>query len=611
MGATAVEKILARASGKRAVKAGDVVEPRVDLAMSHENAALVINQFREIYEGTGLTAKPWDPSRIAIIFDHRVPAESAKTATNQKRVRAFVGEHGITKFHDVRGDVGGICHQILPERGYVRPGMVVVGTDSHTTSHGALGAFAFGIGATEMASAWALGVALNIEVPPTIRISVSGRFGKHVGPKDLILHLIGHLTAQGANFRVLEFTGETIANLSTSGRLVLCNMSVEAGATAGIVPGDAETVRYLREEVGVTDPIDLVASDADAVYEKTVSVDVSKLEPLVACPHTVDNVKPVSAVAGKPVQQVVIGSCTNGRLDDLAEAAAHRAGAPRGRRHAHARLPGLREDLGRGDEARVSLRLHGGGRRRHERGLRPVPRRPRGRARRRRDRDLDDEPELQGPDGQPGRGGLPRLARRRGGVRPDGRHHRPAEGALTCPARRNPRRPASRKTDSTRVILSLGRRRLDGRDLSGTLHGDGAALGDAGARVRGPPGLPGRDQGEGDPERGRHRGGRELRLRLLARAGRVVPEGARRRRRREELRAHLPAERDQPRAEGRRRARASRRTRATTISFEGGGVENRTKRTAFDVVPLPFARQAIIDAGGLIPFTRARLMARA
>ena len=438
MGFTAVEKILARASGKNAVKAGDVVEPRVDLAMSHENAALVINQFKEIYEGTGLPAKPWDPSRIAIIFDHRVPAESAKTATNQKRVRAFVAEHGIAKFHDVRGDVGGICHQILPERGYVRPGMVVVGTDSHTTSHGALGAFAFGIGATEMASAWALGVALNIEVPATIRVAVSGRFQKHVGPKDLILHLIGVLTAQGANFRVLEFTGETIANLSTSGRLVLCNMSVEAGATAGIVPGDAETVRYLREEVGVTDPLDLVTSDPDATYEKTVSVDVSRLEPLVACPHTVDNVKPVSAVAGKPVQQVVIGSCTNGRLDDLAEAAAIVKGKHVAAGTRMLVFPGLREDLGRGDEARVSLRLHGRRRRRHERGLRPVPRRPRGRARRRGDGDLDDEPELQGTDGKPGRGGLPLVARRRGGVGPHGRHHRPAEGALRWPARRRP-----------------------------------------------------------------------------------------------------------------------------------------------------------------------------
>jgi len=318
---TTVEKILARASGKASVKAGDVVEPRVDLAMSHENAALVLNQFKEIHEGTGIAPKPWDPSRIAIIFDHRVPAESAKTATNQKRVRAFVAEHGIAKFHDVRGDTGGICHQILPERGYVRPGAVVVGTDSHTTSHGALGAFAFGIGATEMASVWALGVAVNIEVPRTIRVEVSGAFPRDVGPKDLILHLIGLLTAQGANFRVLEFAGETIANLSTSGRLVLCNMSVEAGATAGIVPGDAETLRYLHEEAGVTDPIDLVASDPGCEVERTVKVDVSKLEPQVACPHTVDNVKPVTAVLGKPVHQVVIGSCTNGRLDDLAEAA--------------------------------------------------------------------------------------------------------------------------------------------------------------------------------------------------------------------------------------------------------------------------------------------------
>ena len=320
-GATVVEKILARASGKDSVRAGDVVEPRVDLAMSHENAALVINQFKEIHEGTGIPAKPWDPSRIAIIFDHRVPAESAKTATNQKRVRAFVTEHGIEKFHDIRGDTGGICHQILPERGYVRPGMVVVGTDSHTTSHGALGAFAFGIGATEMASAWTLGAAVNIEVPATIRVEVSGRFADFVGPKDLILHLIGILTAQGGNFRVLEFTGDAIARLSTSGRLVLCNMSVEAGATSGIVAADAETVRYLCEEAGVTDPLDLVTSDVDAVFERTISIDISELEPLVACPHTVDNVKPVSAVAGTPVQQVVIGSCTNGRLDDLAEAA--------------------------------------------------------------------------------------------------------------------------------------------------------------------------------------------------------------------------------------------------------------------------------------------------
>ncbi len=322
MGMTVVEKILARAAGVPAVKAGDVVEPKVDLAMSHENAALVINQFHEVYEGTGIEAKPWAPSRIAIIFDHRVPAESPKTATNQKKIRAFVEKHGITKFHDIRGDVGGICHQILPEYGYVRPGFVVVGTDSHTTSHGALGAFAFGIGATEMASVWTLGFAVNVEVPATIKVVVTGEFKPFVGPKDLILHLIGKLTAQGANFRVIEFHGETVRKMSTSGRLAICNMSVEAGATSGIVPADDETVRYLRQEAGVTDPLDLVGPDADAAYERVVEVDVSTLEPQVACPHTVDNVKPVSAVEGVKVHQVVVGSCTNGRLDDIEAAAA-------------------------------------------------------------------------------------------------------------------------------------------------------------------------------------------------------------------------------------------------------------------------------------------------
>src|SRR5512138_3875616 len=205
MGMTMVEKILAHATGQEAVKVGDVVEPRVDLAMSHENAALVLNQFQEIYQGTGLDAKVWDPERIAIIFDHRVPAESAKTATNQKKVRQFVAEQGIRKFHDIRGDEGGICHQILPENGYVLPGTVVVGTDSHTTSHGALGTFAFGVGATEMASVWSLGRVLNVEVPGTIKVVVRGKFPASVLPKDLILYLIGQLTAEGANFKVIEF----------------------------------------------------------------------------------------------------------------------------------------------------------------------------------------------------------------------------------------------------------------------------------------------------------------------------------------------------------------------------------------------------------------------
>ena len=321
MGMTVVQKALARATGRRMVAIGDVVEPAVDLAMSHENAALVINQFLEVYQGTGLEPKPWDPSKIAIVFDHRVPAETPKTATNQKKVREFVAAQGITKFHDIRGDEGGICHQVLPENGYVRPGHVIVGTDSHTTSHGALGAFAFGIGATEMASVWALGYAMNVEVPGTIKVEVTGALADLVTPKDLILQLVGRLGAGGATFHVLEFHGEAIRTMPTSGRLTLCNMAVEAGATSGIVPADEETLRYLREEAGVAEPVEPTVPEPDAPYERIVQLDASTLEPQIACPHAVDNVRPVSSVAGTRVHQVVIGSCTNGRLDDIALAA--------------------------------------------------------------------------------------------------------------------------------------------------------------------------------------------------------------------------------------------------------------------------------------------------
>jgi 3-isopropylmalate/(R)-2-methylmalate dehydratase large subunit len=321
MSQTIVQKILARATGRDKVNVGDVVEPAVDLAMSHENGALVLNQFKEIYEGTGLEANVWKPDNIAIIFDHRVPAESRKTATNQKIIREFVEQQGIKKFHDIRGDEIGICHQILPENGYIRPGYVVVGTDSHTTSHGALGAFAFGIGATEMASVWTLGTVLNVEVPATIKVVVKGKFNKYTAPKDLILYLIGQISAEGANFKVIEFHGETIKNMSTSGRLTICNMSVEAGATSGIVPPDEETARYLRDVAGVKDELNMVKPDDDAEYDRVIEIDASSLVPQIACPHTVDNVKPIDKVEGLKVEQIVIGSCTNGRLDDLQIAA--------------------------------------------------------------------------------------------------------------------------------------------------------------------------------------------------------------------------------------------------------------------------------------------------
>ncbi len=320
MGQTVVQKTLAKANDKATVNVGDLLEPKIGLAMSHENAALVINQFKDIYKGTGTEAKVWDPDKIAIIFDHRVPAESSKTATNQHLIRDFIKEQGISKFHDIRGDEMGICHQILPQYGYVRPGNVVVGTDSHTTSHGALGAFAFGIGATEMSSVWTLGVMLNVPVPPTIKVVVNGEFNDYVQPKDLILYLIGKISAEGANFKVLEYHGDTFRNMPTSGRLTVCNMSVEAGATSGIVPSDDETVRYLKE-AGVTDEIDIVQPDSDAAYDQIVEIDVTKLVPQIARPHTVDNVKSVDVVEGTHIDQVVIGSCTNGRLIDIKTAA--------------------------------------------------------------------------------------------------------------------------------------------------------------------------------------------------------------------------------------------------------------------------------------------------
>jgi 3-isopropylmalate/(R)-2-methylmalate dehydratase large subunit len=321
MGLTIVQKILAKATGKPYVQVGEVVEPAVSLAMSHENAALVINQFLEIYKGTSLEPKIWDPDKIAIIFDHRIPAESKKTATNQKLIREFIKQHGITKFHDIRGDRGGICHQILPENGYVLPGGVVVGTDSHTTTHGALGAFAFGIGATEMASVWALGTVLNVEVPETIKVIIHGKLPRGVYAKDIILHLIGKLTNQGANFKVLEFHGEAIRTMPTTARLTISNMAVEAGATAGIIPPDEETVKYLREIANYHGYVDMMQPDNDATYHSIVEFDVSEIIPQVAAPHHVDNVRPITELEGIEIDQVVIGSCTNGRIEDLKEAA--------------------------------------------------------------------------------------------------------------------------------------------------------------------------------------------------------------------------------------------------------------------------------------------------
>jgi 3-isopropylmalate/(R)-2-methylmalate dehydratase large subunit len=310
MGQTIAEKILAAKSGEREVQPGQIVNAKVDVAMSHENAALVKKHFEKL----GL-AHVWDPSRIVLIFDHRVPAESVKTATGHREVRRFVKEQQIKHFYDMKA---GICHQVLPERGHVRPGELIVGTDSHTTTHGAFGAFATGIGATEMAAVWATGE-LWLRVPETIRIEVNGRFPEWIGAKDLILHIIGRLGADGADYKAVEFYGETIENMSIASRMVLSNLAMEMGAKAAIVPPDERTIRYVKARTDK--PFEPVYADPDAEYAQEFQLDVSELEPQVAKPHQVDNVVPISAAAGTKIDQAFLGSCTNGRLEDLEMAA--------------------------------------------------------------------------------------------------------------------------------------------------------------------------------------------------------------------------------------------------------------------------------------------------
>ena len=310
---TLAEKILARAAGRASVTPDEIVVADIDLAMSHENADLVRKSFLEIG-----VARVWDPSKIVIIFDHRVPAESEKTATTHKAIREFVAAQGIDAFYDVGR--GGICHQVLAEQGHVRPGMVVVGTDSHMTTHGAFGAFSVGIGATEMAGVWTEGK-LWFKVPATLRIEVEGEFGPWISAKDLILYIVGMVGATGADYRAVEFDGPAIRRMTVASRMVLTNLSMEMGAKVAFTPVDEVLLDYLRPRV--PEKLKMLGPDAGAVYERTIRLDAGKelREPQIACPHAVDHVQPLSALGDVPVDQAVLGSCTNGRLEDLAIAA--------------------------------------------------------------------------------------------------------------------------------------------------------------------------------------------------------------------------------------------------------------------------------------------------
>ncbi|AGK61258.1 3-isopropylmalate dehydratase, large subunit [Archaeoglobus sulfaticallidus PM70-1] len=308
MGQTLSEKIFSKASGKE-VKAGEFVFAEIDRAMIHDiTGPLAIKVFNEITNN----GKVWDPSKIVIAFDHQVPADSINAAENHKLLRKFAKEQGILNYDVYEG----IAHQIMVERGHVLPGMLVVGADSHTCMYGALGAFSTGIGSTDMGSVFALGK-LWFKVPETIRFIVEGKLQKRVYSKDVILKLIGLVGADGANYCACEFTGSTVREMGMSERLTMANMAIEMGGKAGIIEPDKVTENYLGEIIDGYENPDWVFSDEDASYKRIVELDATKLEPQVAKPHRVDNVVDVGEVEGVKVDQVFIGSCTNGRFEDL------------------------------------------------------------------------------------------------------------------------------------------------------------------------------------------------------------------------------------------------------------------------------------------------------
>ncbi len=307
-----IEKILAKASGKKQVRPGEIVEAKIDSAMIHDiTGPLAVQSWKKLEE-----AKVWDPDRVVVILDHYLPAPTEQAAILQQIMRDFVSEQGIRNFYEVGR--GGVCHQIMPEKGHVHPGDVIVGADSHTCTYGALGAFSTGIGSTEMAAVLATGH-LWFKVPRTIRINVTGPLTPPVMSKDLILHILGMLGVSGANYRGIEFTGPTIQDMSISSRMTLCNMSIEAGAKAGIVAPDSKTADYLH--LGASDSFQSLRSDEDSEYERTIQIDASTLSPQIARPDSPDNVVPIEQIPETRIDQAFLGSCTNGRTEDLRIAA--------------------------------------------------------------------------------------------------------------------------------------------------------------------------------------------------------------------------------------------------------------------------------------------------
>lgn len=309
MGRTIAEKIISSHSDKE-VHESDIALAKVDLLMGHDwNAALTIQVLKEMS-----SEKVFDPQKIIFVVDHGVPSPNEKISALQAETETFAKNQGIRIYHSGQG----ICHQLLPQEGHVRPGMIIVGSDSHTSTYGALNAFAVGVGSTDLAAALASG-RLWFKVPQTIKMLLTGNLLKGVYAKDLILHIIGKVTAEGANYMAVEFGGEGARSLPLDSRLTIANMGIEMGAKATLFEVDSKTKEWLASRT--LQPIDPVVSDPDAHFAQVLEWNLSFLVPQVAKPHQVDNVVPVTEVEGTPVQQGVLGTCTNGRLEDLTIAA--------------------------------------------------------------------------------------------------------------------------------------------------------------------------------------------------------------------------------------------------------------------------------------------------
>ena len=312
MGMTMTQKILAAHAKLPSVEAGQLIEADVDLALANDITGPVA--IREL-EKAGFD-KVFDHTKIALVMDHFVPNKDIKSAEQCLECRTFARKHGIVNYFDV-GEMG-IEHALLPEKGLVGPGELVVGADSHTCTYGALNAFSTGVGSTDLAAAMATGKAW-FKVPSAIRFELKGALPKWVSGKDVILYIIGKIGVDGALYRSMEFTGEGVASLSMDDRFTICNMAIEAGAKNGIFPCDARTEAYIKDRV--RRPVTHYEADADAEYERVIEIDLSALKPVVACPHLPENTKPVDEVGRIEIQQSIIGSCTNGRIEDMRMAA--------------------------------------------------------------------------------------------------------------------------------------------------------------------------------------------------------------------------------------------------------------------------------------------------